>query len=435
MSKVTCLNAKTQRSVVINKLSGITNVAQATQFKVSPDTIRRVLKNNQGLLNLFEKDENGVTVITNPENAIVIDNGDFICNKSKLTLTGDIKDGIIICQNIFTLDESDMSSPFVLDADDLGVYSPLKVGLIFHFEANYNIDYDIGYLKYVNRILRNEIPDIQDVIADGSIYTLEKFEYSNIKKYLKSTKVIEEPEKPSVEKPALVWSASSSFITISEGRQSYHADRDHPNFKEALLALADDRVEDALTLINIKRAIEKYTSESGRVRIEGSKIYFNDFEIENSLVTRILDSMSKGESFEFYIPFLENMMANPSRRVVTRIFDFLEANDIEITADGYFIAWKKVRNDFKDIHSGKFDNSPGVTVEMPRNQVDEDDNVTCSSGLHVCSKSYLGCFGTSAGNRVVKVKVNPVDVVSIPVDYGNAKMRTCKYEVLEEVNN
>jgi len=34
---------------------------------------------------------------------------------------------------------------------------------------------------------------------------------------------------------------------------------------------------------------------------------------------------------------------------------------------------------------------------------------------------------------VVKVLVNPEDVVSIPTDYNDAKMRTCKYVVIEEV--
>jgi len=30
----------------------------------------------------------------------------------------------------------------------------------------------------------------------------------------------------------------------------------------------------------------------------------------------------------------------------------------------------------------------------------------------------------------VLVKVNPKDVVSVPVDYNNTKMRVCRYEVI-----
>lgn len=44
----------------------------------------------------------------------------------------------------------------------------------------------------------------------------------------------------------------------------------------------------------------------------------------------------------------------------------------------------------------------------------------------------LNHYGSSSGTKIVKVKVHPKDVVSIPVDYNNAKMRTCGYEVIEE---
>ena len=111
---------------------------------------------------------------------------------------------------------------------------------------------------------------------------------------------------------------------------------------------------------------------------------------------------------------------------------FLVANDIEITDDGHFIAWKVVTKDYKDCRTGRFDNSPGVVVKMERNQVDEDDERTCSAGLHVCSKSYISYF-QGGSDRIVSVKVHPRDVVSIPVDYGDAKMRTCEYLVLEDV--
>jgi hypothetical protein len=112
----------------------------------------------------------------------------------------------------------------------------------------------------------------------------------------------------------------------------------------------------------------------------------------------------------------------------------VNANDIDITDDGHFIGWKVVRSTYMDCASNTFDNSPGKTVTMPRNQVDEDDQRTCSAGLHVCSKSYIGHFG-SGSDRIVSVKVHPRDVVSIPVDYNDAKMRTCGYVVLEDVTD
>jgi hypothetical protein len=41
-------------------------------------------------------------------------------------------------------------------------------------------------------------------------------------------------------------------------------------------------------------------------------------------------------------------------------------------------------------------------------------------------------FGSQRSNRVVIVKINPADVVSIPSDYKNTKGRCCRYEVIAE---
>lgn len=227
-----------------------------------------------------------------------------------------------------------------------------------------------------------------------------------------------------------IWNASSKFISITIGRQTWNADAEHPNFKEALQTLVDGDVERALDLINIERGVAKFVK--GDIRIEDGALYYQDLELRTGLTERIVKMAQEGEDFQFLLPFLENLMENPSRTAVYRLFDFLQANDIEITEDGHFLAWKRVREDYTDCHSGKFNNSVGGTVKMPRNQVDEDDETTCSTGLHVCAKSYLNHFG---GARIVQVKVHPRDVVSIPVDYGNAKMRTCQYEVIADVTD
>lgn len=234
--------------------------------------------------------------------------------------------------------------------------------------------------------------------------------------------------------PELIWNASSKFISITIGRDTYNADKDHPGFQTALKLLVDGDVLGALDIINVEKAVSRFVD--GDVRIEDGSLYFKDIELKTGLTDRIVQLMNEGKDFKFLLPFLHNLLENPSRKAVYRLFDFLEANDIEITKDGYFIAWKKVRNNFKDVYTGTMDNSPGKEVRVERNQVDEDDEVTCSHGLHVCSKSYLGHFGSySGGDKVVSVLVHPKDVVSIPVDYNNAKMRTAGYKVIEDVTS
>jgi hypothetical protein len=125
-------------------------------------------------------------------------------------------------------------------------------------------------------------------------------------------------------------------------------------------------------------------------------------------------------------------MSNPSKRAVEELYGFLEKGNLPLTPDGYFLAYKKVRADFRDCHTGTMDNSVGQTVEMERNAVDDDQNRTCSTGLHFCSKEYLSHFG-GHDSRTVILKINPRDVVSIPTDYNNAKGRACRYEVIGEL--
>lgn len=162
-----------------------------------------------------------------------------------------------------------------------------------------------------------------------------------------------------------------------------------------------------------------------------------DVKLPVGLTNRINDALSKKDYDELNRlgNFTVNLFDNPSNKMVKELFEFLLATNIEIDDNGYVIAWKRVRGDYKDVYSGKYDNSPGMPVSVDRNLVDEDSEQTCSYGLHVCSKSYLNSY---AGERVVKVQVDPKDFVSIPKDYYNgdrAKARVCAYYVLEDVTD
>jgi hypothetical protein len=64
----------------------------------------------------------------------------------------------------------------------------------------------------------------------------------------------------------------------------------------------------------------------------------------------------------------------------------------------------------------------GEEVSMPREECDEDQSISCSSGLHFMSPAYnLRC-----GNTTVVVLVNPYNIVAFP-NYDNTKGRSCAY--------
>lgn len=228
------------------------------------------------------------------------------------------------------------------------------------------------------------------------------------------------------------WMANSKFLSVTIGAETYNASGDHPQFMEIIGLLREEKYDEAMEMLNIKRGLERYIS--GDLIIEGGTLKYKDLIIDSGLTRRIVEKMQNGEPFEPLVAFFENLMANPSRRAVYQLYDFLEHNDIEITDDGHFIAWKRVNSNFKDMYTDKFDNSPGTVVKVNRFQVDENPNVTCSHGLHVAAKSYIPHYGGGSG-KVIACKVNPADVVAIPTDYNNAKMRCAGYEVLYEVTS
>lgn len=204
----------------------------------------------------------------------------------------------------------------------------------------------------------------------------------------------------------------------------------HISYDKVKEAIRTGDWETVQNIIEPKKVILEYGA--GNIAIQGEKMFWKGAEFHNTLADRIISMYQDGFPIEPMIAFMENLMSNPSKRAVTELYTFLEKGNLPITPDGHFLAYKKVRKDYLDIHSGTMDNSVGKTVEMERNTVDDNANNTCSTGLHFCSLQYLDHFGGS-DSRVMVLKINPRDVVSIPADYNATKGRACRYEVIDEI--
>jgi len=220
--------------------------------------------------------------------------------------------------------------------------------------------------------------------------------------------------------PAIV---TESTVSVMLEGQMRVLEMTHPNYDKVRNALKTGASEtEILSLIDIATAVEDFGE--GRVTVEHGVVLYDGNPLHNTMTDRIISMMSEGFNISPMLMFLENLMENPDFRAVNELYGFLEATDLPITANGCFRAYKMVTTDYKDHHSGKFDNSIGAVVEMPRNQVNPDKATTCADGLHFCSQGYLGFYGASG--RTVIVEINPRDVVAIPVDYNNAKGRYCR---------
>jgi len=209
--------------------------------------------------------------------------------------------------------------------------------------------------------------------------------------------------------------------------------QNHPSFTEALTCLATGDIDTLDALFDVSTSITRKFDSDGveGIEIADGVIYYDGEPIHNYVVDRIFEFMQEGLPFKPVAQFLIKLMENPSRRAVEELYKFLEHKNLPICEDGDFLAYKSVREDYKDHHSGTFYNGVGEVLEMPRNAVCDDADVGCSFGFHAGSYEYAKNFGCG-NSRLVIVKINPADVVSVPKDCDCQKLRTSRYEVVKD---
>lgn len=220
-------------------------------------------------------------------------------------------------------------------------------------------------------------------------------------------------------------------LTLILNNKAHQVLPDHINYKLIMESLSTASEDELVQLVDIEKAVASFSQ--GLVEIKNGKVFYENEEVHGAISKRILEFMSKGLPFEPLVNFLNNLMENPSMQSQKELYDFLEHEHLPITEDGHFLAYKAVRSDFKDKYKGIFDNSIGKICQMTRSKVDDDRARGCSNGLHAGALNYVAGYGSLAnGDRIVIVKINPKDVVSVPSDCNYEKLRTCRYEVVGE---
>lgn len=220
-------------------------------------------------------------------------------------------------------------------------------------------------------------------------------------------------------------------ITINFNGETHIVARGDALADKLIAALRSGKTDEIPNLVSTGKRIENFSEKTFIVK--DGDIFVNGVKAPEALGKKIVKFANDGLPYQPLVRFAENLQRNPSKRSVDELFMFLEANDVPITQDGHIICYKRVRGDFKDIYTGTFDNSPGNIVEMNRDEVDPDANKHCSVGLHAAAWNYAHSHYASSdasSDVILEVDIDPADVVSVPTDYANAKMRVSKYQVL-----
>ena len=248
-------------------------------------------------------------------------------------------------------------------------------------------------------------------------FTNKNFDY-------KSIELVQETEqKENKMKTVVNYHLLNNSLVLNYGGKTLSISNDDPRYAKVIDCIRNNTLEAIPGIVEVERAFAGTGLElRDGLLCEGEV----PFPIE--LSDRILKHKDAGLPYGPLVKFWDNLKKNPSYNARMMMFKFLEHNGIPLTQDGCFIAYRGIREDFKDKRTGTFDNSPGSVCSMARELVDDNPNNTCSAGLHVACYGYAKDFG----EKLVEVKVNPFDVVAVPTDYQGTKMRTCKFEVIQE---
>lgn len=332
--------------------------------------------------------------------------------------------GLKLVENGESMDDGLL--PFLFHEENLSKLEKennmFKVGDIVKVKDNCPFKTHIGKVGKVDTIIkeRNEVGLTFSTFKDGPVLSGNYVEL-----YVEAS-----PEKPKTTVSSVKWiRANSGTFTIVVDNKSYTIPKDHLNYAKIDKAVKTNDFSNIKELVDAKEDLTKFTAKVGNVEIKDGVLFRNGNPLHNTIANRIIDLYKGGYPIDAMVKFLDNLMQNPSKRAVDELYPFLEHHGLPITEDGCFLGYKRVRNDFKDHHSGKIDFSVGKVVEIERNTVDDNWRLACSSGIHVGCIEYVRNF--HPGSPVVIVKVNPKDVVSVP-STEVTKMRVAKLEVVKE---
>ena len=240
---------------------------------------------------------------------------------------------------------------------------------------------------------------------------------------------------------AYLISDEGNISIVLNGKQ-YFVNASDDFHTKVINAISEGKTEDEiLDIIDRVSAIQDYLEDSEVQVVDGAVIYQGEI-VHNTLTERILKFMARGLPVKPLINFLKKLMENPSYSARMELFEFLSHKSLPITEDGDFLAYKAVSSSYTDKWKGEFNNSVGETVTMKRFGVDDDRNHGCSAGLHAGTLDYVQGYGNfrmdDEGNhdpdsdKCIIVKINPTNVVSVPLDCECQKLRTCEYVVLKD---
>jgi hypothetical protein len=233
---------------------------------------------------------------------------------------------------------------------------------------------------------------------------------------------------------------NQNAITLIVQNRNYRVEKSDSRYATIIKNLGGSDEE----LLNIleNRKVKDDAVKAGFI-ITDSSVTYKGEKLPDVLARKIRSIYNEGLPLALFEKFWENLNQNPDNTVLEQLYDFLSYRELPITEDGCFLAYKGVQSNYYSVmgntetivESGSVDsgghilNSIGAKIKIKRNRMTTNRSVSCDAlSCHCGSLDYARGWGS----RMVIVKVNPKDVVSVPTDCNCQKLRMCEYQVVED---
>lgn len=227
---------------------------------------------------------------------------------------------------------------------------------------------------------------------------------------------------------------NSTLTVFIDGRAAKSIPRTSEGIYQAVIEALNNpetTLVEMLSLLNPQTAAVALLSKVEGIELRDGKVFFGGEEVHTELARRITEVVKAGLDPEPWIKFATKVYENPFREGRAELYTWLERGNMPITVEGDFLAYKRVRADYMDCHSGTVSYKIGETALMKGERPEHTTRELCGTGLHFCSYDYLRSF---SGERTLLVQINPADVISVPRSETH-KGRCSKMLVVDELED
>jgi len=233
-------------------------------------------------------------------------------------------------------------------------------------------------------------------------------------------------------KPRVNFVIVGNTVTITYLGKSHTILPEHMNYMAILKAIHTKKPEGIPKLLDIKAIVVK--KSAGLLEIREGHVCLGDKPLPLALAKKV-DILMKGkQSWAPLKSFWERLKKNPDETVQKQLYGFLEHNGHPITQDGCFLAYKRVKacsdGTFLDLYTGETKYEIGKSTTMDRKLVNSNPKETCSAGLHAAAYRYASETYSNAEHPLIELKIDPMNVCAVPIDYNAEKMRCCEVFVI-----